>query len=179
MSTHPQPAPAPKAFPEQHHPERGHGFYPPAGQLAAIPPLYGSEDVATADKVIHLHYFVRDCDWWVCEYDPATGDAFGYARLRGDDTNAEWGYVNLPELEALHQQGNITRTAPNRLAATPPPHRRTRPALDTPHPHRRPTPRPACPALSRWPTAPVPRPAPRPGCRLLPLGRRPQVCLLV
>jgi len=30
MSTHPQPAPAPKAFPEQHHPDRGHGFYPPA-----------------------------------------------------------------------------------------------------------------------------------------------------
>ena len=119
MSTHPQPAPAPRAFPEQHRRERGHGFYPPADQLAAIPPLYGSEDVAIADKVIHLHYFVRDCDWWIAEYDPATGDAFGYARLHGDDTNAEWGYVNLPELEALHQQGNITRTAPNRLRLLP------------------------------------------------------------
>ncbi len=119
MSTHPQPAPAPKAFPEQHRPERGHGFYPPAGQLAAIPPLYGSENVATADKIIHLHYFARDCDWWVCEYDPATGTAFGYARLHGDDTNAEWGYVNLPELEALHQQGSITRTDTHRLRLLP------------------------------------------------------------
>jgi len=75
--------------------------------------------VATADKVIHLHYFARDCDWWVCEYGPATGDAFGYARLHGDDINAEWGYVNLPELEALYQQGSITRTDPHRLRLLP------------------------------------------------------------
>jgi len=75
--------------------------------------------VATAHKVIHLHYFVRDCDWWVCEYDPATGDAFGYARLHGDDTNAKWGYVNLPELEALHQQGSITRTTPAACGYSP------------------------------------------------------------
>jgi len=64
-------------------------------------------------------YFARDCDWWVCEYDPATGTAFGYARLHGDDTNAEWGYVNLPELEALHQQGSITRTDTGRLRLLP------------------------------------------------------------
>jgi len=75
--------------------------------------------VATADKVIHLHYFVRDCDWWVCEYDPATGTAFGYARLHGDDTNAEWGYVNLPELEALHQQGTITAPTPAACGYSP------------------------------------------------------------
>jgi len=96
--------------------------------------------VATADKVIHLHYFVRGCDWWICEYDPATGTAFGYARLHGDHTNAASGYVNLPQLEALHQQGSITRIDTGRLRLLPA-SCRTRPALGTPHHHRGTAPR--------------------------------------
>ena len=41
---------------EIHRRERGHAFYPPAEVLAGIPPLYGTEGVALADKVICLHY---------------------------------------------------------------------------------------------------------------------------
>ncbi len=37
MSTHPQPAPAPRAFPEQHRSERGLGFYP---RPASSPPSH-------------------------------------------------------------------------------------------------------------------------------------------
>jgi hypothetical protein len=80
---------------------RGHDFYPPTTVTAAIPPLYGTENVPVGDKVLHLHYFAAACDWWIAEYDPATGTAFGYACL-GDPQNAEWGYVSLPELEQVN-----------------------------------------------------------------------------
>jgi hypothetical protein len=79
---------------------RGHDFYPPTEQATAIPALYGTEDTAAGEKVLHLHYFAAACDWWIAEYDPATGTAFGYACL-GDPQNAEWGYVSLAHLEQV------------------------------------------------------------------------------
>jgi hypothetical protein len=105
---------------ERHRAERGHAFYPPAAELAAVPQLYGTEPVPTAEKTIWLHYFVRDCDWWIAEYDPATGLAFGYACLHGDAANAEWGYVELAELEALYQEGGFVPTdVPGRVRLLP------------------------------------------------------------
>ena len=92
---------------EQHRRERGHDFYPPAADLASIPPLYATEDIPLSAKTLHLHYFVRGCDWWIAELDPDTGLAFGYACLHGDAANAEWGYVNLAELESLYQPAHI------------------------------------------------------------------------
>jgi hypothetical protein len=92
---------------ETHRRERGHTFYPAADELATIPTLYDTETVAAADKVIHLHYFVRDCDWWIAELDPDTGLAFGYACLHGDTTTAEWGYIDLTELEGLYQAAQV------------------------------------------------------------------------
>lgn len=91
--------------------ERGHAFYPPTADLAVIPPLYATEHVPAVDKIISAHYFVSGCasDWWIVELDPDNGLAFGYARLAGDDQNAEWGYVSLPELETLYQDGGFTR----------------------------------------------------------------------
>jgi hypothetical protein len=85
---------------------RGHDFYPPDHQAAAIPALYGTEDTPTGDKVLHLHYFAAACDWWIAEYDPATGAAFGYASL-GDPQNAEWGYLDLPELEQVSVRSGL------------------------------------------------------------------------
>lgn len=92
---------------------RGHGFYPPAmsvdpwtGRAVPMPALYATERQPAAQKVLHVHYFVGGCDWWVAEYDPATGTAFGYACL-GDPDLAEWGYVDLPELEALTVHGGL------------------------------------------------------------------------
>ncbi len=79
---------------------RGHVFYPPADALAAVPALYGTEKVPLDDKVIHLHYFVGSCDWWLVEYDPKERMGFGYVCL-GDPINAEWGYVDLTELERI------------------------------------------------------------------------------
>lgn len=88
----------PAVLPETQRVRRGHRFYPvPADGL---PPLYATEDTETADKTVRVHYFVGGCDWWLVEYDPAEGRAFGYVCLGHLDA-AEWGYVDLPELEAV------------------------------------------------------------------------------
>ena len=124
--------------------ERGHDFYPPADQLAAIPPPYATENTKIVDTVIHLHYLIPGCatDWWIAELDPATGLAYGYARLAGDDANAEWGYLSLPELEALHQPGGATPNGTRPPVAVGP---ASSPNATRTGPHA-PPPKPTCPA---------------------------------
>ncbi len=84
---------------EVHRARRGHDFWPAAEVLEAIPALYATEDTPEREKVVHLHYFVGGCDWWVVELDSAERPqlAFGYVCL-GDPQMAEWGYIDLMEL---------------------------------------------------------------------------------
>lgn len=91
-------------FPETQSERRGHRFYPNTDEQ--WPALYSTEDTPAAQKTIVAHYFVGACDWWIAEYEPASGVAFGYACL-GDPQNAEWGYVPLQELEAVAVQGGL------------------------------------------------------------------------
>lgn len=80
-------------------PRRGHAFYPDAAALADIPPLYGTENVPVSEKVVHLHYFIGGCDWYIVELDPAERLAFGWAELLPGC--GEWGYISLAELESV------------------------------------------------------------------------------
>lgn len=82
---------------------RGHDFYPDT----TIPALYATEDTPAADKTIHAHYFAGGSDWWIAEYDPETGMAYGYARIGGLADCAEWGYISLPELETINVRGGL------------------------------------------------------------------------
>ncbi len=86
--------------PETQRSQRGHYFYPDPATAALVPKLYATEATATRDKVIHLHYFVGGCDWWLVEYAEAEALGFGYVCL-GDPVCAEWGLVSLVELEAV------------------------------------------------------------------------------
>jgi Protein of unknown function (DUF2958) len=98
---------------ERQRARRGHAFYPPAmstdpgtGRPVQLPGLYATQEQSPAEKVLHAHYFVGGCDWWIAEYDTDTGLAFGYACL-GDADLAEWGYVDLCELEAVAVHGGL------------------------------------------------------------------------
>ena len=73
---------------------------PTQQQLDAIPRLYETEQIPIAEKLIHLHFFIGGCDWYITEFD---GDDifFGYAILHGDTVNAEWGYISFNELQNL------------------------------------------------------------------------------
>jgi len=73
---------------------------PTKAQLAQIPELYATEDIPIPEKVIHLHFFIGGCDWFIAEYD--NNDLFwGFAILNNDDENAEWGYISFKELQAI------------------------------------------------------------------------------
>ena len=73
---------------------------PSTERLAGIPRLYETEGVEAKDKVIHLHFFLGGCDWYVAEYD-GSDLFFGYAILNSDFDNAEWGYFSFGELKEL------------------------------------------------------------------------------
>ena len=77
---------------------------PTAARLAKLPRLYQTENTAISDKLIHLHFFIGSCDWFIAEYD---GDYtfFGFAVLGGDWQNAEWGYISVNELKDIRVHG--------------------------------------------------------------------------
>lgn len=77
---------------------------PTKRQLATLPRLYETEEVPLKDKIIHLHFFIGGCDWFIAEFD---GDDlfFGFTILNQDYQNAEWGYISLSELKSIKVQG--------------------------------------------------------------------------
>ena len=89
-------------LPETQRKRRGHQFYPT--KSARVPALGSTEGQGDA-AMVRAHYFVGGSDWWITEWDPATGEAFGFACLNGDTMNAELGYIDLRELEAVRVGG--------------------------------------------------------------------------
>ncbi|MDT0318524.1 DUF2958 domain-containing protein [Streptomyces millisiae] len=87
--------------PEIHRELRGHAFYPPEQDLAAIPPLYGTDHQPAENAIVHLRYVAPWGEWYITELDPDTGEAFGWAALGDDTTQGEWGYIDLPALESF------------------------------------------------------------------------------
>lgn len=69
------------------------------GVAEAIPALYAQEGVE--DPVVYAHLFscLIGWDWYITEYDPESGEAFGL--VRGLET--EWGYVYVPEFEGVNR----------------------------------------------------------------------------
>ena len=44
-------------------------YLPNALLLNKIPRLYATEDVPAKDKVIHIHFFLGNSDWYIAEFD--------------------------------------------------------------------------------------------------------------
>ena len=64
-----------------------------------IPKLYGTEKTPVENKLIYVHFFLANCDWFCAEFDGY--DLFyGFANL-GAYHFAEWGYIPFSELKAL------------------------------------------------------------------------------
>ena len=77
---------------------------PSTERLSKIPRLYETEHIRPQDKLIHLHFFIGACDWFIAEYDGE--DLFwGFAILNGDYEMAEWGYVSFSELKSISVNG--------------------------------------------------------------------------
>ena len=77
---------------------------PSKEKLAKIPRLYETENIPLKDKIIHLHFFISGCDWYIAEFDGE--DLFwGFAILNNDLQNAEWGYISFRELKDIKVDG--------------------------------------------------------------------------
>ncbi len=77
--------------------------------------LYETDDVCAAKKIITEHYFTSAEDWWIYEYEPDSGQAFGYPRLVDMPDCAEWGYIYLPELEEINAHIGLTPSSAFRM----------------------------------------------------------------
>jgi hypothetical protein len=77
---------------------------PSKERLGKIPRLYETESIPLKDKLIHLHFFIAGCDWYIAEFD---GDDlfWGFAILNNDYLNAEWGFISFSELKAIKISG--------------------------------------------------------------------------
>ena len=73
---------------------------PSKEELAKIPKLYSTENIPLKDKIIHMHFFLCDSDWYIAEYD-GKDTFFGFACINGWKDLAEWGYISFSELKDL------------------------------------------------------------------------------
>ena len=69
--------------------------------IEGMPHTYQTEKIPTKDKIVYLHYFYGESDWYIVEKDklPDQQQAFGYTILNGDLEYAEWGYISIEELK--------------------------------------------------------------------------------
>ena len=79
---------------DPHRELRGHDFFPPRREMAQVPSIRAARRTAPAKRVLQVHYFTADCDWFVAGFDPRTGIAFGYTEEPGIDLY-DWGYFDL------------------------------------------------------------------------------------
>ena len=77
---------------------------PTSEQLNQLPRLYETEKIRPEDKIIHMHFQVDQCHWWVFEWD---GDDtfFGFVLLHGWNQYAEFGYFTLSDLKEVKAGG--------------------------------------------------------------------------
>jgi hypothetical protein len=93
--------------------DRGHRFLPPPEVLSQIPGARQTESTAAEDKTIWLHYFSAASDHYIAEAwqepesqgEPDRWMGFGYARFAAFPDLAEWGYIDLDELEQVRAEG--------------------------------------------------------------------------
>lgn len=73
--------------------------------LARKIPRLRSTDGQGEDATAYVKLFspYSNAVWYITEYDPSTGEAFGWADLGFG--MGELGYISIPELEGLHKRG--------------------------------------------------------------------------
>lgn len=83
---------------------RGHLFIDAA--VKKSPELYSTEDIPVNEKKVTAHYFLGSFDYFVIEYDAETTTSFGLVVQNKRYADAELGYFNLSELEAVSVTAN-------------------------------------------------------------------------
>ena len=77
---------------------------PTKQKLDEIPRLYATEEIPLKEKKIFLHFFIGNCDWFICEFN-GKDTLFSFVILNGDMEMAEWGYIGFDELKSIKVDG--------------------------------------------------------------------------
>ncbi|EFK08790.1 conserved hypothetical protein [delta proteobacterium NaphS2] len=77
---------------------------PTRERLNKVPLIHETEGVPLKEKMVHLHFFIGGCDWYICETD-LRDLMWGFCILNNDYQMAEWGYVSLSELRDIKVNG--------------------------------------------------------------------------
>jgi hypothetical protein len=67
-------------------------------ELAKLPPLYGTEQIETQDKIVQLKFFLGAWTWYAVEYSPEERIFFGFTESGLGPDCSEWGYFSFDEL---------------------------------------------------------------------------------
>mgnify|MGYP000144045237 CR=1 FL=1 len=67
---------------------------------ARAPRLYATEGQDDPRACAHFFCALNGWDWYMTEYDPKTGEAFGYVK----GFESEWGYFSIREMEGLNRE---------------------------------------------------------------------------
>ena len=69
-----------------------------------LPALYATSELSSKDVTVHVKLFDSrgKYTWFITEYDPETGQAFGL--VKGDFV--ELGYISINELEEINEEYN-------------------------------------------------------------------------
>ena len=78
---------------------------PSEEELRELPSINTNANTPWKEIIIHQHYILDACDWFMAEYDPQGKIFFGFAILNDDLVNAEWGYVSFEELRDVNVRG--------------------------------------------------------------------------
>jgi len=73
---------------------------PQSAQLASIPRLYQTEETPLQDKLVFLHFFIGNSDWYVMEFD-GENNFWGFVILNNDFQMSEFGYFGFEELSSI------------------------------------------------------------------------------
>ncbi|HEX4851186.1 MAG TPA: hypothetical protein VFV08_10285, partial [Puia sp.] len=73
--------------------------------ISDMPRIYDTKDIAYEDKIVYLHYFYGQSDWYIVEKDNTTGmqQAFGYIIPNGDIQNARWSCISIKEIKETNK----------------------------------------------------------------------------
>ena len=88
---------------------------PTQNQLSKLPRLYETEEIPLQEKMIHMHFFLGSCEWYIAEYDKEEDLFWGYAILNADLENGEWGYISYEELKELKARAVVNGIPGNEL----------------------------------------------------------------
>jgi len=81
---------------------RGHQLMPRAA-TRKIPAVYTQQDVEDPMAWVKLFSPYSGAVWYITEYDPSSGEAFGWAQMHPG--GGELGYIDIGELEGSHRRG--------------------------------------------------------------------------